>query len=87
MVRRMRATFNPYLKAAGLLRERVLWDINFQSWSSRARLKGIKGSYRGKKAVILCNGPSLLQVNFEMLADSGVYTFGLNKIKIGRAHV
>jgi len=82
MVYRMRATFNPYLRAASLLRDRVLWDIRFQSWISRARLKGIKGSYRGKKAVILCNGPSLLNANFGMLADSGVYTFGLNKINL-----
>ncbi|MCU0390530.1 MAG: DUF115 domain-containing protein [Thermoflexibacter sp.] len=76
------ATNNPYMKAASLIKNRILWDFNPESWRSRARLKSMINQYKGKKAVILCNGPSLLKVDFDLLMKSGVYTFGLNKINL-----
>ncbi len=79
---RERAVVNPYFKAANLVLKRLGWDLNPESWRSRARLAALKDRYKGQKAVILCNGPSLLKTDFDALAASGVYTFGLNKINL-----
>ena len=49
---------------------------------SRSNLDNIKDSYAGKKAIILCNGPSLLKVNFDLLSNAKIYTIGLNKINL-----
>jgi hypothetical protein len=75
-------TVNPYMKAASLIKHRLLWDLTLESWRSRAKLKSMKDKHKGKKAVILCNGPSLLKVDFDLLMRAGVYTFGLNKINL-----
>lgn len=77
-----RATINPYRSAAALILFRILWDMHPYSWVSRKRVKRWKDRYSGKKAVILCNGPSLNRVNFDDLAASGIFTFGLNKINL-----
>jgi len=77
-----RATINPYRSAAGLILFRMLWDIHPYSWVSRKRIKAWKDRFLGQKAVILCNGPSLNEVNFGDLAASGIFTFGLNKINL-----
>lgn len=71
---------NPYTKAATLLFNRIRWDLNPHSWVARSRLNRLKNSYTGQKAVILCNGPSLLKSDLSLLND--VYTFGLNKINL-----
>jgi hypothetical protein len=76
------ATINPYRIAARLIIFRVLWDIHPFSWVSRRRMKAWKDRFSGQKAVILCNGPSLNRVDFENLAASGIFTFGLNKINL-----
>jgi len=75
-----RASINPYLTCAYDVFWRLAWDVKPESWRSRARLKHLKDSHRGEKAVIMCNGPSLNRVDFESL--SGVYCFGLNKINL-----
>jgi len=75
-----RPRVNPYLIAADMIRLRLLWDLNYKSWVSRGRLKRIKDTRKGQKAVILCNGPSLLKVDFDRL--EGVFCFGLNKINL-----
>lgn len=77
-----RATINPYRKAVGLILFRMLWDIHPYSWVSRKKIKEWKDRYFGKKAVILCNGPSLNRVNFDDLRASEIFTFGLNKINL-----
>jgi hypothetical protein len=74
-----RLRINPYLMGAEMASRRFLWDLNYKSWISRHRLKRMKDSVRGK-AVILCNGPSLLNVDFNLLA--GVATYGLNKVNL-----
>jgi hypothetical protein len=73
---------NPYRRALGTLISRAMWDLNPSSWTSRRKIKSNKGRHVGGKCVILCNGPSLLKVDFKLLEDSGVYTFGLNKINL-----
>lgn len=78
----MRDTVNPYRKTAGLLRQRLRWDMDPRSWIARSRLKALRNAHSGQKAVIMCNGPSLLKVDFDSLSDSGVYTLGLNKINL-----
>jgi len=75
-----RAAINPYLRAVDLIASRLLWDARPQSWISRARLKQLRNSHFGEKAVILCNGPSLLKSDLSLL--DGIYTFGLNKINL-----
>lgn len=77
-----RATINPYRNAAGLILFRMLWDLHPYSWISRKRIKKWKDRYLGQKAVILCNGPSLNRTDFDELAASGIFTFGLNKINL-----
>ncbi|WP_445665615.1 6-hydroxymethylpterin diphosphokinase MptE-like protein [Fodinibius sp. AD559] len=71
---------NPYRRAVSLIYNRLKWDIKLESWRSRKSLKNIKNKYKGEKAVILCNGPSLNKTNFSLL--NNVYTFGLNKINL-----
>lgn len=78
----MRPTVNPYRKAAGLLLGRLAWDVDPRSWQARRRLGALRDTHRGEKAVIMCNGPSLLKVDFDRLSASGVHTIGLNKINL-----
>jgi hypothetical protein len=75
-----RPTINPYRYGAFEIWNRLKWDLNPESWSSRKRLKAYKDKYLGHKAVIVCNGPSLLKSDLSLLG--GVFTFGLNKINL-----
>jgi hypothetical protein len=77
---RRRAAVNPYLRAADLIAQRMLWDLSPQSWVSRRRLHELRDAHQGEKAVIICNGPSLLKSDLGLL--KGTYTFGLNKINL-----
>lgn len=77
-----RPSVNPYLFATKLMGQRLVWDLNWKSWVARFRLSRLLDQYIGDKAVILCNGPSLNKVDFSVLEQSGVYTFGLNKINL-----
>lgn len=73
-------TVDPYRIALVEIVRRVLWDLNPESWRSRAKLKRLRNSRAGEKAVILCNGPSLNRLDFSLL--EGVYCFGLNKVNL-----
>lgn len=73
---------NPYYIAYRLFRARLRWDLDYRSWVSRSRMKNWKDANKGKKGVILCNGPSLNKVDFEILRDENIVTFGLNKINL-----
>lgn len=73
-------TLNPYIFGTSLVLQRLRWDLKPESWRSRARVRKWQDKYNGKKAVILCNGPSLLDVDLSML--EGTFTFGLNKINL-----
>lgn len=73
---------NPYRLAWRLVRRRLAWDLNPLSWTSRARLARLRDTHAGKQALILCNGPSLNRVDFEIVQTSGIFTFGLNKINL-----
>jgi len=75
-----RVTVNPYRHGAFEIWNRLRWDLNPESWRSRKKLKAYKDRYIGKKAVIVCNGPSLLKNDLSLL--EGVFTFGLNKINL-----
>ncbi|MEO6994783.1 MAG: hypothetical protein ABI273_14335 [Lacunisphaera sp.] len=74
------ATMNPYRFAFRVARDRLRWDLRPESWRSRAKLRKVKGAQIGRRAVILCNGPSLLKADLNLL--KGVFTFGLNKINL-----
>ena len=73
---------NPYRTGLGLLTRRFLWDLNPRAWISASNLKSCRkvGEKYGKRAVILCNGPSLNEVDFDLLKDT--FIFGLNKINL-----
>jgi hypothetical protein len=73
---------NPYVYGLSLIIKRLKWDVQYQSFVSRKKLKEVKDSYVGQKAVILCNGPSLLNVDFELLGKASAFCFGLNKINL-----
>lgn len=75
-----RGTNNPYLLVADAFAKRLTWDLHPYSWISRRRLRRQIGSHSGEAAVILCNGPSLLETDFGSLRDT--FTFGLNKINL-----
>lgn len=45
-------------------------------------MRSWRNRYNGGKAVILCNGPSLLKVDFELLSARKTFCFGLNKINL-----
>ncbi|MFC1797251.1 6-hydroxymethylpterin diphosphokinase MptE-like protein [Pseudomonadota bacterium] len=75
-----RLNINPYLLALGAIRKRLSWDINPESWRSRSKISAWRNRFEGQKAVIVCNGPSLLKTDFGLL--EGVFTFGLNKINL-----
>ncbi len=76
----LKPTINPYRYAAYLLVQRLRWDLRLESWRSRRILRSLRDRYRGQKAVIICNGPSLLKSDLSLL--DGVFTFGLNKINL-----
>lgn len=77
-----RTSINPYLAAAGLLVSRLRWDLHPESFRSRGRLRLERGSHAGRTAVVLCNGPSLVRTDFDLLRRSGAFVFGLNKINL-----
>ena len=77
---RKRDALNPYRIACGLVLNRLKWDMSFESIRSRNKLRKLKNSQVGNKAVIVCNGPSLLRTDLKLL--DGVYSFGLNKINL-----
>ncbi len=81
-LRLQRPALNPYRLAAHFVLRRLAWDLNPQSWRSRAVLRGWRDRHPGGRAVVLCNGPSLLKVDFDALQRSGVFCFGLNKINL-----
>jgi hypothetical protein len=71
---------NPYRLALALVRAQLAWDLNLEAWRSRRKLGAWRNRHAGGKAVILCNGPSLLKSDLRLL--DGVFTFGLNKINL-----
>jgi hypothetical protein len=75
-----KATINPYRYGFHAIAKRMAWDINPESWRSRRLLKAWRDKYPGDKAVIVCNGPSLLKSDLHLL--HGVFAFGLNKINL-----
>lgn len=79
MTKPPRATISPYRAAAHHVIRRAAWDLNPESWRSRARAKQWRDRFDGK-AVILCNGPSLNRVDFSQLTDT--FCIGLNKINL-----
>ena len=78
--RRRGLVLNPYGYALRLIRDRIAWDLVPESRRSRRHLTSLRNVHVGEKAVILCNGPSLLRSDLGLL--SGCFTFGLNKINL-----
>ncbi|HEX4227548.1 MAG TPA: 6-hydroxymethylpterin diphosphokinase MptE-like protein [Bryobacteraceae bacterium] len=75
-----KATINPYRIGCHEILSRLRWDLRLESWRSRKKLRALKDSHAGEKAIILCNGPSLNRADFDLLKRT--YCFGLNKIHL-----
>lgn len=58
----------------------LTWSVTRDRAVSKANLSGFKNKYLGRKAVILCNGPSLMKSDLYLLGN--IYTIGLNKINL-----
>jgi hypothetical protein len=74
---------NPYWNFLRSFREitrKIVWDSTNNAATSRRNLTRLCNYFFGEKAVILCNGPSLLSSDLTLLQD--VYTIGLNKINL-----
>ncbi len=78
----MTETINPYSISAALVAKRLLWEFRPEAWRSRAKLAKLRDTQAGGTAVILCNGPSLLKTDFDLVQRSGAYVIGLNKINL-----
>ena len=59
---------------------RLRWDCNPVARDSRKKIASWRDRYRGQRAIILCNGPSLLKSDLDLLSET--FTFGLNKINL-----
>lgn len=71
-----------YRMCLGFVKNRLKWDLNSKSRQSKKKFTQMANAYAGKKCVILCNGPSLNDVDFDFLQEKGVFTIGLNKINL-----
>ncbi|MCK8492775.1 DUF115 domain-containing protein [Spirosoma sp. RP8] len=80
--RLQRATVNPYFNALSIIKNRLAWDLNPNAWSSRKKMGNLKDFHTKKKAIIICNGPSLKNVDFDSFIGTDIYFFGLNKINL-----
>ena len=60
--------------------EELRFDLRSSVRSGRKALANKKGMLDGEKVVIVCNGPSLLSTNFDLL--EGTFCIGLNKINL-----
>ncbi len=79
------ATLNPYRYSLNELKNRLKWDLKLESWRSRGKVRRLKNKHLGQKALILCNGPSLNEVDFEEVhraQKEGLIVIGLNKINL-----
>lgn len=75
-------TLNPYRFSVYQIFNRLLWDLNPKSYFERKKIRILKNKYYGKKAIIMCNGPSLNKVNYDLIEKSDCFVFGLNKINL-----
>jgi hypothetical protein len=73
---------NLYRIALSFIKNKLLWDLRREARSSRIGLGRMKNRYLGEKAVLICNGPSLNDVDFDLLTKSKVFCIGLNKINL-----
>ena len=79
---RNQGLINPYKLALTLMLSRINWDIQPIARRQHRKIIGWKNKYLHQKALILCNGPSLKNVDLEQIQASGVFTIGLNKIHL-----
>ncbi|MFD2936748.1 6-hydroxymethylpterin diphosphokinase MptE-like protein [Spirosoma flavum] len=77
-----KSTINPYRIGASVIFNRLKYDLSPYSLRNFYKLKNLRDKYLGQKCVILCNGPSLNNVDFDALDESGIFTIGLNKINL-----
>ena len=73
---------NPYIPVFKSLANHVRYQLTPEAFRSRKNLRALRNVQKGKKAVIMCNGPSLLETDFDALRKSGAVVIGLNKVNL-----
>jgi len=69
-------------KYANITQKLARYYLSFDRVRLQNSINQLSRRKRSDKVVVLCNGPSLNQVDFDMLHQSGVETIGLNKINL-----
>ncbi len=64
-------------------RIRIAHIVRLLRFKRFCRLRKFKDIHKGEKCILLCNGPSLNQVDFSRIDKSRFVLFGLNKIYLG----
>ena len=72
--------YNLYKIGASIILKKFVSDIRLLKYHKKKKIKKLYNSKKNKKAIILCNGPSLNKVDFDLLKS--IDTFGLNKINL-----
>lgn len=71
-----------YIPVLKSLADHLRYQLTPEAFRSRKNLTAMKDSQKGKKAVIMCNGPSLLDTDFKAVSESGAVVIGLNKVNL-----
>ena len=78
-----KSQINPYRLGAELIYHRIKYDLRMLfNVENKRKISKLRDIRRGDSCVILCNGPSLNKVDFDLLNRSKVFTIGLNKINL-----
>ena len=77
-----KSVINPYSEALSLIGNRLRFDINPANLRNYRRLKAVKNSKAGEKCIVICNGPSLKEIDLDGVAKKKIFTIGLNKINL-----
>lgn len=59
----------------------ILYKISYRTSDNDLLLNNLKGLHTGKRAFIVCNGPSLTSADLDKIADNGDISFACNKIE------
>lgn len=70
------------LRLIRLSASEISWILSPKYLNDKLSVARLRNTNTSQKAVILCNGPTLTKVDFDLLQKADVATFGLNKINL-----
>jgi len=78
-----RNSLNPYRHGLSVILRRLYWDLCYSSRIHAKKISNLKNKHKGKKVILLCNGPSLNKIDLESIKENrDIYVIGLNKINL-----